>query len=202
VTPLGSATPKPVAFRLVAATHCSLLARVAEGCFREDLYYRLKVVTIHVPPLRERPDDIVPLANHFLALHAADAGFAPGRPPGFTPGALEALRRHPWPGNVRELENSVQQALILCRGEDVAARHLRLDEASQPRAQEAYESLSYEDGKQKALVSHQRRLVERALKATLGNVTQAAEMCDLSRAAFQRIMRSLGVDRHQFNGQK
>jgi DNA-binding NtrC family response regulator len=201
VIPLGSSTPKPAAFRLVAATNRSLRELVAAGAFREDLYYRLKVVTIDLPPLRERPDDLVPLAMHFLAVHAEDAGFAPERRPGLTTGAIEALRSHSWPGNVRELENSIQRALVLCQGEAaIEAGHLGLDEASHAWPVEVPADLSYQAGKQRALEHHRRCAVERALRATHGNVTQAAEMCRLSRAAFQRIMRSLGVERHQFIG--
>jgi len=202
VIPLGSATPKAAAFRLVAATNRSLRARIAAGEFREDLYYRLRVVTIDIPPLRERPGDIVPLAMHFLALHAGEAGLAPGRRPSLTAEALEALRRHRWPGNVRELENSIQRALILCRGEDLRAHHLALDdEEGDPWPREAPKSLSYEDGKQKALEVYRRRALAQALLTTRGNVSRAAEMCGLTRAAFQRLMRSLALDRRQFNGE-
>lgn len=201
VTPLGSSAPKPAAFRLVAATNRSLRGLVVEGSFREDLYYRLKVVAIDVPPLRQRLDEVVPLAQHFLAAHAGEAGYSPEHRPGLTAGAIEALQSHTWPGNVRELENSLRRALVLCRGEDIEARHLGLEEAASPWPSEAPVNLSYQAGKQKALEVHRRRAVERALRATGGNVTQAAEMCDLSRAAFQRIMRSLGVDRRQFSGE-
>jgi len=201
VTPLGSSTPQPVDFRLVAATNRGLRELIAEGKFREDLYYRLRVVTINVPPLRERPEDVVPLATHFVAAYAREAGLDPRRPPSLSEGAIAALTRHRWPGNVRELENTIQRALILCRGDDIRVHHLSLDEDSQPWAREsAHRDLSYEEGKQKALAAYQRRVVERSLKASGGNVTQAAEMCDLTRAAFQRIMRSLDIDRGEFDG--
>lgn len=198
VIPLGSSTPKPVDFRLVAATNRSLRDRIEEGDFREDLYYRLRVVTIDIPPLRERPRDIVPLAMHFLARYSADVGLPADRRPDLTADALEELTRHRWPGNVRELENSIQRALILSRGEAVRAHHLSLHEETQPWSEEIVETLSYEEGKQKALETFRRRIVERALRATGGNVTRAAETCGLTRAAFQRIMRSLDVDRRQF----
>ncbi len=198
VIPLGSSTPRPVDFRLVAATNTSLLDRIAEGTFRQDLYYRLRVMTIDLPPLRERPGDIVPLAMYFVATYAEQTGLPPGKLPSLTPDALEELRRHRWPGNVRELENSIQRALILCGGEEIRAHHLRLEEEGDLWSPESVESLSYEDGKQKALAAFRRRIVERALSATGGNVTRAAEMCDLTRAAFQRIMRSLDLDRRQF----
>ncbi len=200
VIPLGSSKAAPVDFRLVAATNRSLRERIAEGLFREDLYYRLKVMPITVPPLRERPADVVPLAAHFVARYAGEAGFAPDRPPSLAAGALEALRGHLWPGNVRELENCIQRALIRCRGEDIQARHLGLGMESGSWSDGIPESLSYEEGKQRALEAYRRRVVKRCLRATRGNVTQAAEMCDLTRAAFQRIMRSLNIDRRQFSG--
>ncbi len=198
VVPLGSTTPQPVSFRLVAATNCSLTERIAAGSFRQDLYYRLRVMMIDVPPLRERPGDIAPLAMHFVALYSDMVGLVSDRRPCLTAGALEELRNHGWPGNVRELENSIQRALILCRGEDVRAHHLRLDEEDDLWSSESQEGLSYEDAKQKALQVFRRRIVKRALGTTRGNVTRAAEMCGLTRAAFQRIMRSLKLDRSQF----
>jgi DNA-binding NtrC family response regulator len=200
VIPLGSSTPQPVAFRLVAATNRNLRQLIEAGEFREDLYYRLQVVTMHLPPLRERPQDIVPLAMHFLVRYSAVAGLAPGVQPALSSGALEALQSHAWPGNVRELENAIQRALILCRGEDIQPWHLSLDEESDLQPAEAVDpDLSYEEGKQQVLESYRRHTVERALKATAGNVSQAAELCDLSRAAFQRILRQLDIDRSRFS---
>jgi DNA-binding NtrC family response regulator len=198
VVPLGSSTARPVAFRLVAATNRSLRKRIEAGKFREDLYFRLRVVTINIPPLRERPDDILPLAVHFLDKYSEEVGLAPGCRPYLSIGAAEMLQRHRWPGNVRELENCIQRALILCRGESVDASHLNLDEESYPWASESSACLSYEEGKKKALATYQRKTVERALRSTQGNVSRAAESCGLSRAAFQRIMRSRGLDRQLF----
>ncbi|MCB1036391.1 MAG: sigma-54-dependent Fis family transcriptional regulator, partial [Acidobacteria bacterium] len=163
-----------------------------------DLYYRLKVVSLNLPPLRERPADIEPLVLHFIGRHATGAGLAAGRFPHLSPEALEALRRHSWPGNVRELENCIQRALILCHGEEIRPLHLGLDEESLPWQQETASELSYEDGKQRVLDAYRRRTLERALKASEGNVSQAAELCGLTRAAFQRIMRSLDLDRQEY----
>ncbi len=202
VVPLGSSRPRPVEFRLMASTNCSLRRRVEAGEFRLDLYYRLRVVPITVPPLRRRPDDVVPLAAHFIAQHAAEAGLAAGRLPGLTAEALEALLDHRWPGNVRELENCIQRALILCRGEDIDTRHLGLGPDDGGWAGEIPESLSYEEGKQRALEAYRRRIVRQSLRATRGNVTRAAALCGLTRAAFQRLMRSLGIDRRQFTGER
>ncbi len=198
VIPLGSTTPESVEFRIVAATDQGMHERIAEKAFRKDLYFRLRVVTLDVPSLRERPDDIVPLADHFLALYSADAGPDARSAEDLSEGALDALRAHQWPGNVRELENSIQRALVLARGETIRARHLRLSDENDPWSAVELEGLSYEDGKQQVLLAFQRRIVERSLRVTGGNVTRAAELCGLTRAAFQRIMRTLDLDRNEF----
>ncbi len=107
--------------RLVSATNRDLRARAAAGTFREDLYYRLAIVPLTLPPLRARPGDLALLAGHFLAKHAGRIG---RRPAGFEPRALEVLARHAWPGNVRELENAVQQAMVFAEGDLVRAEDL------------------------------------------------------------------------------
>jgi DNA-binding NtrC family response regulator len=118
----GNETLK-VDVRIVAATHRDLAALVAEGRFREDLFYRLNVVGIRLPPLRERRSDVPLLADHFLRRFAADAGRELA---GFTPDALAALDEHAWPGNVRELENAVERAVVLCAGARVERDDLAL----------------------------------------------------------------------------
>jgi DNA-binding NtrC family response regulator len=198
VIPLGTATAVPVAFRLVAATSRNLVERIEAGEFREDLYYRLRVVTIDLPPLRERPEDIVPLAAHFLAKYVEQIAAQTGRRPRLSAGALDELKGHPWKGNVRELENCIQRALVLSRGEEIHAGHLGLLEDESPWNVPGLAALSYEEGKQEALKLFKRRFIERALMQSEGNVTRAAEKCGLSRAAFQRIMRSLDLQRDQF----
>ncbi len=114
VTPVGARASEQVDVRIVAATHRDLDAAVREGRFREDLLYRLRVVPLHIPPLRERRDDIALLAEHFVARYAEELGT--GRRV-LAPTALERLERHDWPGNVRELENSIKRALVLTTGE-------------------------------------------------------------------------------------
>jgi DNA-binding NtrC family response regulator len=102
-----------VDFRLIAATNRDLEKEVAEGRFREDLYYRLKVVTLRIPPLRERVSDIQPLAEHFLAVFCQEHGKAPKR---LGPQALEMLQRYPWPGNVRQLRNVIESVVVFHQG--------------------------------------------------------------------------------------
>jgi len=198
VVPLGTTTAESVDFRLVAATSRDLTRRIEEGEFREDLLYRLRVVTVDLPPLRDRPEDIVPLATHFLAKYSDQIAAHAGRPPWLSSAAISELKGHPWKGNVRELENCIQRALVLVRDDEILPDHLGLGEDEGPWSTPNLEELSYETGKQEALEIFQRRFIERALAKTGGNVTHAAEKCGLTRAAFQRIMRSLQLDRNQF----
>ena len=120
VTPVGDARPRPTDIRVVAATNRPLAELMAAGTFREDLFFRLSVFPIHVPPLRERGDDVPRLADHFLARCRSSADGSPG----FTPEARAALRDRPWPGNVRELRNAVEHAAIVGRGRPIEPEHL------------------------------------------------------------------------------
>ena len=202
VRPIGGTADRPVDFRLVSATNRDLEAQIGTGEFREDLFYRLGVVRVYVPPLRERPDDIAPLTRHFLQ-HAARVSLGPGVPmPRVSDEALRALEQHPWPGNVRELENAIQRAVIVCTGEAIEPWHLALNESgwrsdrSGKRGSDA--TLDYAAEKQRTLEKFQREFVHRALESASGNVSHAAEACGLTRAALQRIMRQLGIDRNRF----
>jgi two-component system NtrC family response regulator len=126
VQPLGGREPVPIDVRVVCATHRNLEQRVTEGLFRQDLYYRVALLTLAVPPLRERGEDVVLLARHFLARQAAaqDAALT-----GFSREAVEALLAHTWPGNVRELEYRVQRAVLFSSPPLVTRRDLGLGEA-------------------------------------------------------------------------
>lgn len=198
VVPLGTSEPHPVEFRLITATSCSLHEQIDKGAFREDLYYRLRVVAVAAPPLRERPDDIPALAAHFLAKYAPQVEPIHPVTPRLSTSVIEELKRHRWPGNVRELENCVQRALVLSRGQEIRAFHLALTDEEPPWSPTGDEALSYEEGKQRAVERFQRLHIERALNRAEGNITRAAEAVGLTRAAFQRIMRSLNIDRESF----
>jgi len=196
VLPLGTTTPVPVEFRLVAATNLNLRERVDAGAFREDLYYRIRVVHVTVPPLRERPEDVAPLAAHFLSKYAPRVPRASREAPVLSYAALDALEAHDWPGNVRELENCLQRALVLSGGDAIEPGHLDLED--QPSFLPRDPNLPYEESKAIAVREFQRRFVERALRRAEGNVTHAAEECGLTRAALQRIIKSVGVDRRRY----
>jgi DNA-binding NtrC family response regulator len=121
--PLGSERTEKVDLRVIAATNRDLRQMVSEGRFQEDLYYRLSVIPIHIPALRERSDDIPLLVEHFLAKHAARAG---KRALGMASGVSEALTSYGWPGNVRELENTIERAVVLCRGPEVTGADISM----------------------------------------------------------------------------
>jgi len=120
---LGGSRTIKVDVRIIAATNINLETAIKEGRFREDLYYRLNVVNIQVPPLRERHEDILPLAEHFLKHFARELR---GKVTGFSPEAVKALREHRWPGNVRELENTIERAVLMCEGSFIGPADLTL----------------------------------------------------------------------------
>lgn len=205
VRPVGSDRDVPVDFRLIAASNRNLSQLVGEGDFREDLFFRLNVVPVFVPPLRERRQDILPLALHFMVREAEVCCGVGTQPPEFAAESIERIMTHPWPGNVRELENCIMRALIVCGGERILPHHLGLDEATWEGKAETgsdgatVEERDYAEAKRQTLELFQREFVEKALRRSQGNVSQAAVDCGLTRAAFQKILRQLGIDRNQFS---
>jgi DNA-binding NtrC family response regulator len=191
VTRLGGATPIRLDVRVVVLTNADLEAKVASGGFREDLYYRLNVFRIRVPPLREREDDVLALARHFLARERARLK----RPiVGFAPQAERALGAHAWPGNVRELENVIAQACVKAKGDRIQAADLSLaasargsaSDASTALAEALAELLRAFPGEVYERV--ERMLVERALEATAGNQVQAARLLGVTRNVIRNRM--------------
>ena len=169
----------PVDARLIAATHRDLRARVASGDFRDDLYYRLNVVTVHLPPLRERLDDVVLLAGHFVEKFAA----ARGQPVlALSPGTVERLRAHPWPGNVRELENVLERAVTLATGPVLRPEDLALEGASPPTDGPALPARGM------SLEAVKRWYVHRTLEEAGGNKQRAAEMLGVDRRTLYRLL--------------
>ncbi len=166
-TRLGGTRPVKADIRLVAATNRDLRTAVERGTFREDLYYRLQVFGLHLPPLRERPEDIVALTAHFLE----DIGRTFGRPsPGLTHAAKAALLAHPWRGNARELRNALERAVIVAEGGLVDVEHLVLEPVG--RVSSAMPT---------DVATMERQLIERALRETRGNRSRAARQLGLTR---------------------
>jgi len=178
---VGGNAPIPVDVRLIAATNRDLRKAVEEGRFREDLYYRLNVVTIRVPPLRERPQDIPLLAQHFLRKWAA----ATGKPvTGFARETLERLARHAWPGNVRELEHVVERAVALATSSILLPEDLPPDVG--PAGPPAPPTLP--PGRRMTLEELKRWYVERVLAETGGNKARAAEILGIDRRTLYRLL--------------
>lgn len=186
---LGDTKSIPVDVRVVAATAKDLGKMVSEGKFRDDLFYRLNVFPIHLPPLRERVDDIPLLVEHFVERTNHQLGT---RVEGFAPEALKVLMSYPWPGNVRELENTVQHAIILAEDVCVTAGDLpdKVSGATEPLS----ESLSSAGlSIKKASRILERDLIRRAIKETEGNKTQAAKLLEISHRALLYKMKEYGL---------
>ncbi|ACL57306.1 sigma-54-dependent transcriptional regulator [Methylobacterium nodulans] len=174
VTPVGG-RPVAVEMRVVAATHRDLPALVASGGFRQDLYYRLNVIPIVLPPLRERLADILPLAEHFLALGAGGGGV----PRRLTPQAAARLLRYDWPGNVRELRNIIERAAVLVRGEVIDAADLDLPGFDRPGGPAPEDWLSGD--LPTAVARLEKAMIARALQESSGNRAQAAKRLGIQR---------------------
>jgi DNA-binding NtrC family response regulator len=185
---LGGTTPISVDVRIVAATHRNLEAEVAAGRFREDLYYRLRVVEIALPPLRERREDVPALAQRILAQLAERHGRAPKS---LTPGALAALARHAWPGNVRELRNALERAAVMSEGDSIDACDLQLDVAAAAPPDDP--SLPFSEAKRRATEEFERAYLLRALRAHGGNVSRTADAIGMVRQSLQQKMRERGL---------
>ncbi|HKL78213.1 MAG TPA: sigma-54 dependent transcriptional regulator [Gammaproteobacteria bacterium] len=183
-TRLGSHRPLPLNARLVTATNRDLNREVAEGRFREDLYYRLKVIPLHLPALRERPDDIPVLARHFLTRFARDLE----RPqPGLTAEASAALQAYPWPGNIRELENVLERTLVMTRGDTIGADDLP------PELQEPSAAAGKADFGTHHLPTIERQVVMDAMEKTDWNQSRAAVLLGISRKQLRTKMKNLGL---------
>jgi DNA-binding NtrC family response regulator len=191
ITALGSERPEAVDVRVVAATNRDLDAECAAGRFREDLYYRLNVVPITLPPLRERRDDIPLLARHFLA--AARGGEGDRGPGTFSVEAMVCLRQYRWPGNVRELRNVVERVAALHDVEEVALDHL--PEALRADALGvAPESAAGASPLRDALAEFERRYLEQLLTEVAGNVSEAARRAGVSRPSIHRKLKEHRLD--------
>ena len=182
---IGGRESTRVDVRVVAATNQDLKSAMASGRFREDLFYRLSVVTIAVPPLRERGEDIRLLADYFFDFYSRHHQ---RRLKGFTQSALRALQNHPWPGNVRELENRIQRAVILAQDTYLRPEDLELEEqaADPPRSL------------QSARDEVEKRSIEEAMTRNAGNVSRAAKDLAISRPSLHDLLRKHGIEAASF----
>ena len=179
---VGSSKTRKVSVRVLSATNADLKGDVAAGRFRQDLMFRLNTVEIHLPPLRERREDIAPLAEHFLRQHSER--YRRGRM-WFTEQAIEALRAHSWPGNVRELDHVVERAVLMSSADTVSAMDLALQTTPAAQLSARLEEMSLEDA--------ERLLITKALSRYNGNANRAAEALGLSRSALYRRLQKYGL---------
>ena len=184
VRPVGEERSRTVDVRVLAATHRDLEAEVKAGRFREDLFYRLNVVRLHVPPLRERPDDVVLLARHFLDRFAARFGIDGLRVP---EALLDRLRAHPWPGNVRELENALESLVALSPPEGLDLSLLPFGRSEAAPAGDGPLSLK------QRVEAYERGLVYEALREALGNRSEAARRLGISRVTLHDKLKKYGL---------
>ena len=185
--PLGAAAEKPFEARLVCATHADLAALVRQGRFREDLFYRLQVIGVEVPPLRRRPEDLPWLADRLLAEACGRFGLGPRR---LSAAALAALGEHDWPGNVRELRNRIERAVALADAAEIGAGDLFPEavlEDAAPVATDGQGPLST------ALDAAARAAIEDALRRAGGSRAEAARLLGISRTTLWKRMRDLGL---------
>ncbi len=198
VRPVGSNVERKVDVRVIAATHVDLAAAVEAQQFRQDLFYRLNVVVLQVPPLRERLDDLPMLAAHFLHKHGGD------KPPSLSPDALEAMNAYPWPGNVRELENAIQHALALHHGDVIGPESLpatityRSAPPGTSAVREDGELEPLTEAKRRASAAFEKRYLVAAMEKAKGSVSEAARLAGLDRTNFRRLLQKYGLDATTF----
>ena len=199
VRALGAERLQSVDVRFIAATNADLMALVQRGTFRSDLYYRLNVINLTLPPLRERGDDVILLARHFLRHFNTDETkrFVLGAE------AEEALRGHQWPGNVRELENTMQRAIAFAASRELTTADLGLAPGSLPvpvsvALPQVHHDRPFRDAKRAIVEAFEREYVSRLLRASGGNVTQAAKVARKERRDFGRLIRKHALDPQSF----
>jgi DNA-binding NtrC family response regulator len=197
---VGATDAISVDVRLIAATHVDLEEARKQGKFRDDLYYRLNVIRVDLPPLRERPEDIPLLAAHFLDRLKSKLG---RKLEGFTAGALSALALHAWPRNVRELENVIERAAVLSPGPTISETDLpgEIQNAKKPAAEDvAFRRLSempFAQAKALSVAAFERRYLTTVLERANGNITQAALAAGMDRSNFRRLLKEYELTRAQ-----
>ena len=202
VRPVGGNGVRKIDVRVIAATHVDLSQAVEQGRFRQDLYYRLNVVVLGVPPLRERLDDLPLLAAHFLRKHGGTT------PPSLSPDALEVMAAYGWPGNVRELENALMHAIALHHGDVIGPESLPLAIGARraaatpgtraPVLEPDDELLPLTEAKRRASAAYERAYLVRVMERAKGSVSEAARLSGLDRTNFRRLLQRHGLDPTSF----
>ncbi|HJP92663.1 MAG TPA: sigma-54 dependent transcriptional regulator [Pyrinomonadaceae bacterium] len=188
--PLGSARIRRADVRIIAASNLNLEEAVAAGKVRQDLYYRLNIISLILPPLRERREDISLLARHFLERYSTELD---KEVKDFSQDAMQLLMVHHWPGNVRELEHVIERAIVLCEGPLLEARDLVISRASSKGGQQ-----SLQEAKAKEIARFERDYIQGLLSACKGNITRAAQVAKKNRRAFWQLIQKHQIDVAQF----
>ncbi len=204
IKPLGSTQTKKVDVRIIASTNQDLEEKVKEGTFRADLFYRLNVVTIEMPPLREIREDIPLLVDHFLKKTAKELGI----PPKYVcPEVIDFFMEYPWPGNIRQLENVIKAAVVTSPSDIISLENIPLTQKKNLSPKALAEdnaqldidlSLPYKVLKEKVLSNFTINYVKRLLEKTKGNITRAAEISGIKRQSLQKILKRYGLDPANF----
>jgi two-component system nitrogen regulation response regulator NtrX len=189
---VGGTKPIKVDVRVLAASNKNLMEEIRKGTFREDLYFRLAVLQIDAPPLRERREDIPALVEHFMQINMEEQGLRPRK---FTPEALEVLARHDWPGNVRELRNLVERVVIMARGADIQGADVaplvrQSGEIHPPQVPSAFDYASLKD----ARAAFEREYIGRKLREHNWNVSKTADDLKVERSHLHRKIKTLGIE--------
>jgi DNA-binding NtrC family response regulator len=185
---LGSNVTRHIDVRVIAATNQDLRAALEQGTFREDLYYRLNVVPLNIPPLRERKEDIPFLANHFIHKLAPDTG---SRVESISDAAMDKLLAYHWPGNVRELENVIERSLVMATGDKLDAADIKLETAPRARTQPDGPAFLPEG---MSLDQYEQEIIREALRRADGNKSQAARLLGLTRNALRYRLTQMGLE--------
>lgn len=200
----SNANSAVVNVRFIAASNRNADLAVSEGVLREDLYYRLRVVPIEIPPLRNRHEDVVLLANHFLKKYWRQHRGSDSRMPTLSDEAIQALQGHPWPGNVRELQNAIEHTVVLLEpGQPVRAGDIPLHGAAHPAQRSSGDqgfhfdllAQSYHDAREQVIAQFERRYIDELVAAAEGNMSKAARIAGVDRTTLYRLMERHGLQR-------
>ena len=197
IKPLGDTKPISIDVRIIASTNQNVDKKIKNGTFREDFFYRLNVLPIKLPALREHPEDIPLIANHLLEKHCADLK----RPlKKLSPELMQAFLTRPWVGNVREMENVIIQGILFSTGDEIPLRDIDFNKVlpEKPKINQSYQKVPYKEAKKNTLQEFNFNYIGSLLAANNGNVTQAARSCGLERQALQQIMRRYGITADTF----
>ncbi|HEY4717095.1 MAG TPA: sigma-54 dependent transcriptional regulator [bacterium] len=194
---VGSNEMIKVNVRIIAATNRDLKQAIKEGVFREDLYYRLNVISVTIPPLRERTEDIPLLAQHFLKIYSDKAGRKVSR---FSPQALRLILSYSWPGNVREFENAIERSVILCQDEVIKPEHLLIEKTETGSSEGLPQDtlLPYKEAKNRAFDNFHKKYIKALLIKFDGDVSTAAKEIGMDPSNFRKLLRKTGLDPAEF----